>query len=127
MLDRHRPPNRWGLDQLGRGLASWFGRGQAGEVEPDTRCRWQCGHYRSYSNGGARSDNRMGLAYCSRPWGMWDFDICEPREYGEAYKWGTWGGWRGIVDGRVRTSSSFYTGRFSRRRRQVRPCVSVRG
>jgi len=32
---RHRPPNPWGLDLLGRGLESWPGRGQAGEVEPD--------------------------------------------------------------------------------------------
>jgi len=69
----------------------------------------------------------MGLAYCCRSWGRLDSGICEPREYGEAHKWGMWGGRRGIVDGRVRISSSSYTGRFWRRRRQVRPCVSVRG
>jgi len=111
MLGPHRPPNPWGLDRLGRGLASWFWLGQAGEVEPDILCTWQCGHHRSYSNGGARSDNRMGLAYCSRSWSRLDSGICEPREYDEARKWGTWGGRRGIVDGRVRISSSSYTGK----------------
>jgi len=30
MSDRHRPPNPWGLDRLGLGLASWFWWGQAG-------------------------------------------------------------------------------------------------
>jgi len=30
VLDCHRPPNSWGLDLLGRGLESRFGRGQAG-------------------------------------------------------------------------------------------------
>jgi len=41
----------------------------------------------------------MGLAYCSSSWGRLDSGICEPREYGEAHKWGTWGGWRGILMG----------------------------
>ena len=36
--------------------------------------------------GGARSDNRMGLAYCSRSWGRLDSGICEPCEYVEAHK-----------------------------------------
>jgi len=35
MSDRHRPPNPWGLDRLGLGLASWFWWGQSVEVEPD--------------------------------------------------------------------------------------------
>jgi len=39
----------------------------------------------------------MGLAYCSRSWGRLDSGICEPREYGEAHKWGTWGGWRSYL------------------------------
>jgi len=54
----------------------------------------------------------MGLAYCSRCRGRWDSDICEMPEYGEVHKCGTSGGGRGIVDGRVRISTSFYTGRF---------------
>jgi len=56
------------------------------------------------------SGNRMGLAYCFRRWSRWDSDMCEPREYGEAHKWGTSGRWLGIADGYVRISSSFYTG-----------------
>jgi len=36
MLGGHRPPDPWGLDRLGRELASWFWWGQTGEVEPDT-------------------------------------------------------------------------------------------
>jgi len=48
---------------------------------------WQCGCYRSCSNAGARSDNKMGLVYCFSPGGRWDSDICEPREYGEEHKW----------------------------------------
>jgi len=35
VLDRHRPPNPWGPDLLGREPESRFGRGQTGEVEPD--------------------------------------------------------------------------------------------
>jgi len=34
VLGRHRPPNPCGLDQLGRGQASWFWWGQAGVVKP---------------------------------------------------------------------------------------------
>jgi len=60
---------------------------------------WQCGHHRSYSNGGARSDNRMALAYCSRSWGRLDSGTCEPHEYGEAHKWGTWGGGGALLMG----------------------------
>ena len=51
--------------------------------------------------GGARSGNRMGLARCFRPAGRLDYDICKPRKYCEAYKWGTSVGQRGIADGRV--------------------------
>jgi len=87
---------------------------------------WQCGCYRSCSNGGAKSDNRTGLAYGFRPWGMRDSDIGEPREYDEAHRWGTWGGLSGISDERVRISNSFYTGRFWWPRRQAQPCVSPR-
>jgi len=83
---RHRPPDPSGLDRLGRGQASWFWLGQAGEVEPDNSRMWQCGHHSSCSNGGAGSDNRMGLAYCSRSWGRLDSGICEPLEYDEAHK-----------------------------------------
>ena len=43
----------------------------------------------------------MGLAYCSRSGDRLDSDICETREYGEAHKYGTSGGLRGIADGRV--------------------------
>jgi len=124
---RHQLQNPWGLDWLGWGLACWFGRRQVGEVEPDIPSMWQCGHHRSCSNGGARSGNRMGLAYCCCPWGRWDSDICEPREYDEAHKWGTWGGWQGIVYWRVGIFNCFYTGTLWRRRRQVRHCVSERG
>ena len=41
----------------------------------------------------------MGLAYCSHSWGTWDSDLCEPREYGDAYKWGTWLGGGGSLMG----------------------------
>jgi len=34
----------------------------------------------------------MGLAYCFRTRDRWESDICEPGEYGEAHKWGTWVG-----------------------------------
>jgi len=61
----------------------------------------------------------MGLAYCFCPWGRWDCDICETREYGEAHKWGTSGGLRRIIDGRVRISNSFYSRRFSWLRTQA--------
>jgi len=54
-------------------------------------------------------------------------DICERRKYGEALKWGTSGGWWGIIDGRDCISNSFNTGRFCWLRRQVRPCTSGRG
>ena len=60
---------------------------------------WQCGRYRSCSNMGARSGNRMGLAYGFRPWGRRDSDICEPREYDEPHKWGMSGGWRASLVG----------------------------
>jgi len=66
VLDRHRPPYPWGLDLLGRGPESRFGRGQTGEVEPDILSMWQCDRYRSCSNGGVRSDSTTGLPYCSR-------------------------------------------------------------
>ena len=69
----------------------------------------------------------MGLAYCFCSRGRLDSDICEQRKYDEAHKWGTSGGWRGIADGRVRISNSFYTERRGLLRRQVRPCVSGRG
>jgi len=61
----------------------------------------QYGRYRSCSDGGASSENRRGLAYCSRSWGRLDSDIGETREYDEAHKWGTSGGLQGIVDGHV--------------------------
>jgi len=48
----------------------------------------------------------MGLAYCSRSWSRWDFDISELRKYDEAHRWGTLGGRRGIADEHVRISSS---------------------
>ena len=123
-IDRqiHRVLTGWGGGwRVGSG---WDRRGRSSRTFPE------CGSVVTTAvtaMGGARSDNRMGLAYCSRSWGRLDSGICEPRGYDEAHKWGTWGGWRGIVDGHVRISSSSYTGRFWRRRRQVRPCVSERG
>jgi len=48
--------------------------------------------------GGGGSGNRTGLAYCSRSGGRLGSHICVPREYGEADKWGTSGGWQGIAE-----------------------------
>jgi len=121
----HRRQCPWGPDEpeMGRQVGS----PHSGEVELDSLSMWQCGHHSSCSNGGVRSGNRLGLAYRFRPEVRWDSDICEPSEYDKADKWGTSGRWWGMSDERVRISSSFYTGRFGRRRRQVQPCVSERG
>ena len=58
------------------------------------------------------SGNRLGLAYCFRPWGRLDSEIGEPRKYGEGHKWGTSGSPPNILAGRIGISNSFYTGRF---------------